>query len=67
MLGNLRVLEDINGIENPRTRAVVALTIDGYSQEEIRQMLDAPTVRAVEAVLHRWRAKAKRELEERHG
>ncbi|MFH9228300.1 hypothetical protein [Streptomyces lydicus] len=67
VLGNLRVLEDINGIENPRTRAVVALTIEGYSQEEIRQMLDAPTVRAVEAVLHRWRARAKRELEERHG
>ncbi|SOE12137.1 DNA-directed RNA polymerase specialized sigma subunit, sigma24 family [Streptomyces sp. 2323.1] len=67
VLGNLRVLEDINGIENPRARAVVALTIDGYTQEEIRQMLDAPTVRAVEAVLHRWRAKAKRELEGRHG
>ncbi|WP_329392662.1 hypothetical protein OHA45_00225 [Streptomyces lydicus] len=67
VLGNLRVLEDVNGIKNPRARAVVALTIDGYTQEEIRQMLDAPTVRAVEALLHRWRAKAKSELEGRHG
>ncbi len=61
VLGNLRVLEDIGGIENPRARAVVALTIDGYTQEEIRQMLDVSSIRAVEAVLHRWRAKAKRE------
>ncbi|MGW1789223.1 RNA polymerase sigma factor [Streptomyces tubercidicus] len=60
VLGNLCVLEDLRGIDNPRARAVVALTIDGYTQEEIRHMLDVSSVRAVEAVLHRWRSKAKR-------
>ncbi|ARH89019.1 RNA polymerase sigma factor [Streptomyces sp. MOE7] len=67
VLGNLCVLEDLKGIENPRARAVVALTIDGYSQEEIRHMLDVSSVRAVEAVLHRWRSKVKKEVEARHG
>ncbi|WP_310723537.1 hypothetical protein [Streptomyces sp. N2A] len=67
VLGHLCVLEDINGIESPWARAVVALTLDGHSPEEIGQVLDVQSVRAVEAVLHRWRAKAKRELEGRHG
>ncbi|CAL9591414.1 hypothetical protein SUDANB120_05253 [Streptomyces sp. enrichment culture] len=70
VVGNLSVLDELGGIDNVRARAAVALTVDGYTQEEIRQLLDAPTVRAVEGLLHRWRAKAKRNGSEggvRHG
>ncbi|PWI05116.1 hypothetical protein DIZ27_41300 [Streptomyces sp. NWU339] len=67
--GNLEVLERLRVIKDPRTRATVALTVDGYSQEEIRQILDAKSVRAVEGMLYRWRSKEKREREEgdQHG
>ncbi|WP_407838048.1 hypothetical protein ACE1OC_19355 [Streptomyces sp. DSM 116496] len=61
VLGNLGVLDALNSINNPTARAAVALTIDGYTQDEIRQMLDASSVRAIEGLLHRWRTKAKRE------
>ncbi|MFF1909226.1 hypothetical protein [Kitasatospora sp. NPDC058218] len=61
VIGNLRVLTDIEEIDNPTTRAAVALTIDGFSQEEIRELLDAKSVRAIEGRLHRWRTKAKQE------
>ncbi|WP_244297670.1 hypothetical protein [Streptomyces griseoflavus] len=37
----------------------MALTLDGYSQEEIRELVDATTVRAVEGLMYRWRTKAK--------
>ncbi|GAA4090513.1 hypothetical protein [Streptomyces shaanxiensis] len=69
VLGNLEVLELLDGIEDERTRAIVALTIDGYSQEEIRQILNATSVRAVEGRLYRWRMKEKRDREggDRHG
>ncbi|MGW7046336.1 hypothetical protein ACWGDT_27315 [Streptomyces avermitilis] len=59
VLGGLRVLDDLKDIADPRTRAAVALTIDGYSQEEIRQLLGAQSVRAIEGMLYRWRRKAK--------
>ncbi|MFD8290588.1 hypothetical protein [Streptomyces lavendulae] len=59
VVGELRVLEDLRNIPSIRMRTAVALTIDGYTQEEIRHVLEAPTVRAVEGLLHRWRAKAK--------
>jgi hypothetical protein len=39
------------------TRAIVALTLDGYSQEEIVEMLGEQSVRAIEGVLYRWRTK----------
>ncbi|MEV0192365.1 hypothetical protein AB0I39_28015 [Kitasatospora purpeofusca] len=63
VIGNLRVLTDIAEIDNPTTRAAVALTIDGFSQEEIRELLDAGTIRAIEGLLYRWRTKVKRREE----
>ncbi|MER7671216.1 hypothetical protein ABTY61_22495 [Kitasatospora sp. NPDC096128] len=66
VLGNLRVVADIKGLDDPRVRAAVAMTIDGYTQEEIREVLDAKTVRAIEGLLYRWRTKAKREEERGH-
>jgi DNA-directed RNA polymerase specialized sigma24 family protein len=59
VLGNLRVLDELGEITDPRLKAVVALTLDGYSQEEIRELVDAATVRAVEGLMYRWRTKAK--------
>ena len=57
-IGNIRVLADLEGLDE-RTAAVVALTVDGYSQDEIAEMLDLPSARAVEGILYRWREKAK--------
>ncbi|MFE4054216.1 hypothetical protein [Streptomyces sp. YIM B13518] len=42
-----------------KAQAIVALPLDGYSQDEIRELVDATTVRAVEGSLYRWRTKAK--------
>lgn len=61
VLGNLRVLDDLNAIDDVRTKAAVALTLDGYSQAEIQEVLDAKSERAVEALIYRWRTKAKRQ------
>lgn len=58
--GNQRVRDDLGRVDE-RTRAIVALTIDGYSQDEIVELLDETSVRAVEGVLHRWRKKEKSE------
>lgn len=55
-VGNMRVCDDL-GRADPRTRAIVALTLDGYAQEEIAEMLGEQSVRAVEGVLYRWRIK----------
>lgn len=60
-VGNIRVRDDLKRVD-PRTRAIVALTIDGYTQEEIVELLDEKSVRAVEGVLHRWRTKEKPRL-----
>lgn len=57
----LRVCEDLGRLDD-RTRAVVALVLDGYSQEEIVELLNEPSVRAVEGVLYRWRAKEKKRM-----
>lgn len=57
-MGNIRVLDDMAGLDK-RTAAVVALTIDGYSQDEIAELLGLPSDRAVEGILYRWRDKAK--------
>ncbi|MGW6890387.1 hypothetical protein ACWGKK_36535 [Streptomyces chartreusis] len=62
VLGNLRVLDDLNTIDDVRTRAAVALTLDGYTQAEIRHLLNAETERAVEGLIYRWRNKSKRQL-----
>ncbi|MGX1913529.1 hypothetical protein ACWIID_32520 [Streptomyces phaeochromogenes] len=64
VLGNLRVLQRLRDIDDPRTQATVALTVDGYTQEEIQQLLDAKSIRAIEGLLYRWRTKAKRREEE---
>jgi hypothetical protein len=42
---------------DPRTRAIVALRMDGYHQEEIAEMLSEKSARAVEGVLYRWRGR----------
>ncbi|MFJ8637449.1 hypothetical protein [Streptomyces sp. NPDC093568] len=69
VLGNLEVLEHLSGIQDAHTRAIVALTLDGYMQEEIRQVLGAASVRAVEGSLYRWRTKQKQSRKdgEQHG
>ncbi|MEU4172968.1 hypothetical protein AB0F46_39625 [Streptomyces sp. NPDC026665] len=59
VLGNLGVLDELQEINDPRVQAVVALTLDGYSQDEIRELVDITTVRAVEGLMYRWRTKAK--------
>lgn len=46
-----------------RTRAVVMLTVEGYRQDEIAEMLGEPSARAVEGVLHRWRARQRKLLQ----
>ncbi|MFE0172328.1 hypothetical protein ACFWZ2_08410 [Streptomyces sp. NPDC059002] len=61
VLDNLAVLDELEAIENPRLRAVVALTLDDYSQEEIREIVGIPTVRAVEGLLYRWRTKGQKD------
>ncbi|MET8038382.1 hypothetical protein [Streptomyces sp. NPDC005345] len=53
------VLDELEAIKDPRAQAVVALTLDGYSHDEIRELVDVTTVRAVEGLLYRWRTKAK--------
>ncbi|MCZ0211341.1 hypothetical protein OZK63_38935 [Streptomyces sp. UMAF16] len=67
VLGNLRVLDDLNGIDDVRTRAAVALTLDGYTQAEIQELLDAASERAVEALIYRWRTKTKRQMRKEDG
>ncbi|MFJ3791355.1 RNA polymerase sigma factor [Kitasatospora sp. NPDC090091] len=61
VLSKLRVLLELEDIDDPRTKAAVAMVIDGYSQEEICEVLNARTVRAVEGLLYRWRTKIKRQ------
>lgn len=67
-IGNLWVLEVLKGIDDPRSREAAAMRFDGYSLEEIREMLDAPSVRAIEGLLYRLRKKIQRdEGGEQHG
>jgi hypothetical protein len=58
-VSNLHAREYLDALD-PRTRAIVDLTIDGYSQEEIVELLREKSVRAVEGVLSRWRTKARK-------
>jgi hypothetical protein len=68
VLGKLRVRDHLrNDIKDAQARAVVALNLDGYTHEEIRQILDATSVRVIEGLIYRWRTKAKQAAEgERH-
>ncbi|MEU8717931.1 hypothetical protein [Streptomyces sp. NPDC048663] len=59
VVGNMSVLDELQEINDPRIQAVVALTLDGYSQDEIRDLVGITTVRAVEGLLYRWRTKVK--------
>ncbi|MET7356573.1 hypothetical protein [Streptomyces mirabilis] len=61
VLGNLRVLDTLTDIDDLRTRAAVALTLDGYTQAEIQELLDAKSERAIEALIYRWRTKTKKQ------
>jgi DNA-directed RNA polymerase specialized sigma24 family protein len=61
VVGNQWVRDRLAGAD-PRTRHILALTIDGYSQEEIAELLDEDSIRAVEGVVHRWRKKERNEL-----
>ncbi|MGJ5831975.1 sigma-70 family RNA polymerase sigma factor [Streptomyces ossamyceticus] len=45
-----------------RERAIVALTLDGYTQQEICHILNETSIRAIEGVMHRWRKAAQRKL-----
>ena len=56
--GNMYVLDLLNGADS-RARAIVALTVDQYSQEEIAELLGEPSARAVEGALYRWRKQQK--------
>ncbi|GII59423.1 hypothetical protein Pth03_78120 [Planotetraspora thailandica] len=61
-LGDMRVRDDLGRVD-ARTRAIVALTIDGYTQEEIVELLDETSIRAVEGALYRWRKSEQRHLQ----
>lgn len=54
--GTMRVREDLAHMD-PRTRAIVALRMDGYREEEIAELLGEASVRAVEGVLYRLRVR----------
>ena len=60
------VLEEMRRL-NPREREIVALNYDGYSHAEIRELTGAPSERAVEGVLYRWRSKQVRYREQQGG
>ncbi|WP_203716499.1 hypothetical protein [Asanoa siamensis] len=62
VVGRQRVRDDLDRCD-PRAQAIIALTIDGYTQAEIEEMLAETSVRAIEGVLHRWRTKEKRRLQ----
>lgn len=62
-VGDLRVREELHRLP-PRTAAVLALTLDGYSQQEIAELTDGSSTRAVEGVLHRWRKDARERLDQ---
>ncbi|MGW0420996.1 hypothetical protein [Streptomyces sp. NPDC003015] len=54
------VLAKLRAIKDERTQAAVALTLDGYTQEEIKELLNAASTRAIEGSLYRWRIKEQR-------
>lgn len=60
VLGNLQVVAHLRGIQDPRIRAAIAMRFDGHSYEEIREILGAPTVRAIEGMFYRQRRKEQR-------
>ena len=59
VVGTMHVREELARMDK-RTRAMVALRMDGYRQDEIAEMLGESSVRAVEGVLYRWRVRQAR-------
>jgi DNA-directed RNA polymerase specialized sigma24 family protein len=62
VLGSMRVADDLSRA-SPRERDIIKLTMAGYQQEEIVELLGETSVRAVQGVLHRWRNAQKKRLE----
>ncbi|MFJ6484529.1 hypothetical protein ACIQK6_31020 [Streptomyces sp. NPDC091682] len=67
VLGKMVVQGRLSRIKNTRTRVAVALTIDDCPQDEIREVLDAASVRVVEGLLHRWRTNEQRNWDREEG
>jgi len=63
-LGEMHVRDALKRAPNGRTRAAVALTVDGYSQEEIAELTQSGSARAVEGIMYRWRLREKGEYAE---
>jgi DNA-directed RNA polymerase specialized sigma24 family protein len=61
--GNMQV-RHVLARADPRTRAIVALWLDGYHHDEIAEMTGEKSARAVEGVLYRWRVKENRRMRE---
>jgi len=63
VLGTERVTGHLAAIKDPKTKAALILTTEGYSQEEIAELLDEVSARAIEGLMYRWRQKAKQKEE----
>jgi DNA-directed RNA polymerase specialized sigma24 family protein len=61
---NLRV-EDCLGRLDDRARTIVELSMDGYTQAEIVEMLGETSVRGVEGVMYRFRTEEKARMKRR--
>ena len=63
VLARRRVIEILGPLTDERTKAVVALTVDGMTQDEIVLVLeDLESARAVEGVMYRWRTKQRAKM-----
>jgi hypothetical protein len=62
-VGNLRVTADLERLD-PHRKAIITMKLLGYSYEEIVEILEETSVRAVEGVVHRWRTGEKQRLTE---
>jgi len=57
-------VRDVLTRASPREQQILALTLDGWSQEEIVELLNETSIRAVEGVLFRWRTKLQQDSSE---
>jgi len=64
--GDMRV-DDAMQRADETTRAILLLTFDGYTQDEIAEALDLASARAVEGHLYRWRVKEKLNIKQDGG
>lgn len=56
---NIRVLDQLNGVDQERTQEIVSLKIDGYSQGEIVELLAERSIRTGVGALYGWRPQCK--------